>query len=111
MSQLIKLNEMDNVAIVRRHLNVGEEGAVMAIPKGHKMALCEIAQGQPVIKYSQIIGPFLMERTFMLKILNFEGSKKNTSMVLRPQVSLKNMTKLHFLDLSDQMVKLGQEIP
>ncbi len=56
MSQLIKLNKMDNVAIVRRQLQVGEEGAVMVIPKGHKMALCDIAQGQPVIKYAQIIG-------------------------------------------------------
>ncbi len=56
MSQLMRLNEIDNVAIARRNINVGEEGAVVAIPKGHKVAICDIAQGQPIIKYAQIIG-------------------------------------------------------
>jgi Altronate dehydratase len=52
----MRLNEIDNVAIARRNINVGEEGAVVAIPKGHKVAICDIAQGQPIIKYAQIIG-------------------------------------------------------
>jgi altronate hydrolase len=56
MSELIKLNEIDNVAMARRHLNYGEEGAKAVIPKGHKMALQDIARGDPVIKYAQIIG-------------------------------------------------------
>ena len=56
MSNLIKLNKIDNVAMARKHLNLGEEGAVTVIPKGHKIALCDIAKGQPVIKYAQIIG-------------------------------------------------------
>ena len=56
MSALIKLNEIDNVAIARCHLNLGVDGAKDAIPKGHKMALQDIAAGDPVVKYAQIIG-------------------------------------------------------
>ena len=56
MSELIKLNMIDNVATARRHLDVGEEGASSVIPKGHKMALKDIAQGDPIIKYAQVIG-------------------------------------------------------
>ena len=56
MSELIKLNTIDNVATARRHLHVGEEGASSVIPKGHKMALKDIAQGEPIVKYAQVIG-------------------------------------------------------
>ena len=56
MSELIKLNAIDNVATSRRHLNVGEEGATSIIPKGHKMAIKDVALGDPIIKYAQIIG-------------------------------------------------------
>ena len=56
MSSIIILGEEDNVAIATRTLKVGEEGAVNSIPKGHKIALENIKQGDAIIKYSQLIG-------------------------------------------------------
>ena len=56
MSDLIRLDPTDNVAVARRPLEVGQEGATQLIPRGHKMALAPIAAGQPVRKYAQIIG-------------------------------------------------------
>ncbi len=68
-SVAIQLHPHDNVAIVRRSL---EEGTALAlepgahpravlsvrqtIPGGHKVALREIAAGDPVLRYGQIIG-------------------------------------------------------
>lgn len=56
MSALVKLNPADTVAIARRALKVGEEGAREDIPRGHKMALAPIAAGESVLKYAQVIG-------------------------------------------------------
>ena len=56
MTEIIILNEKDNVGIAKRTLKIEEEGAIAIIPKGHKIAIKEIMKGQPVIKYSQTIG-------------------------------------------------------
>lgn len=56
MSALLRLDPADNVATAIRTLAPGEEGAAEPIPRGHKMALIAIPQGQPVRKYAQIIG-------------------------------------------------------
>ena len=86
MSELIKLNTIDNVATARRHLHVGEEGASSVIPKGHKMALKDIAQGEPIVKFAQVIAmlqnQYRLAPTFMLKILNFEVWIKTMSLGL-----------------------------
>ena len=56
MSEVIKLNQIDNVAMAKKTLQLGEEGAKNIIPKGHKIALTDIGLGNPIIKYAQIIG-------------------------------------------------------
>ncbi|MCX6904321.1 MAG: UxaA family hydrolase, partial [Verrucomicrobia bacterium] len=58
------LHPADTVAVLKRPLLAGTELAgdsvrIMvheAIPAGHKVALCDVADGQPVFKYGQIIG-------------------------------------------------------
>ncbi len=56
----VRLNPADNVATAIRPLEVGAmvEGvsAIALIPRGHKVALRDIAKGQPVLKYAQVIG-------------------------------------------------------
>jgi altronate hydrolase len=68
MNALILLNPGDSVAVAVDGLEAGASGQVLgcgqgeavpaleAIPKGHKIALADIAQGQPVIKYGLPIG-------------------------------------------------------
>ena len=57
---LLTLSNEDSVAVALRALKDGEQldgltisGRVM---KGHKVALRDIAQGEPIIKYAQVIG-------------------------------------------------------
>ena len=62
----IKLTEKDNVATVLKAVSKGEQicfaaeqeatEALSDIPFGHKIAVCEIAQGSEIIKYGEIIG-------------------------------------------------------
>ena len=64
MEQIIRINENDTVAVAVRELAVGEQlvletGTVTVketIPAGHKVALRDIAQGEPVVKYGYPIG-------------------------------------------------------
>ena len=56
MSNLIKIDLNDNVAMAKASIKMGCEGAKENIPKGHKIALKHFSKGDPVIKYSQIIG-------------------------------------------------------
>ena len=48
MKQTIKINDLDNVMVMIE----GND----TIPAGHKMALTDIPEGQPVIKYGNVIG-------------------------------------------------------
>ena len=111
MSQLIKLNKMDNVAIVRRQLQVGEEGAVVAIPKGHKMALCDIAQGEPVIKYAQIIGyasKSIPSGTHVhVENLEFRSVKKEYHYGTQVSTGMKDSKKATFLGYKRPNGKVG----
>ena len=64
----IMLRENDNVATALRDLKQGEEAVIgihertlrvtvrQAIPFGHKVAVTEIAQGDRVLKYGEVIG-------------------------------------------------------
>lgn len=52
----VRLSDRDNVVTAVRPLQVGEEGAVELIPRGHKIATADIAKGDAVHKYAQIIG-------------------------------------------------------
>jgi len=56
----VRLDNRDNVATAAQSLEVGEavEGTatVALIPRGHKVALSDIAKGDAVYKYAQIIG-------------------------------------------------------
>src|SRR6202162_1099483 len=58
----LRLNPADDVVIACRELDAGtnllKEGVVCKerIPAGHKVAVRAIAQGDPVRRYSQIIG-------------------------------------------------------
>ncbi len=61
---LLRLRETDSVAVVKKPLKPGTElvngtlrlVAAKGIPPGHKIALREIAEGEAVTKYGQIIG-------------------------------------------------------
>ena len=62
MRKSVRLNARDNVAVAREALNPGErlvDEAVTvadAVPRGHKVAVAAIAEGEPIRKYDQIIG-------------------------------------------------------
>ncbi|SFP43972.1 UxaA family hydrolase [Tranquillimonas alkanivorans] len=56
MSATIRLDSSDNVVTATRPLAVGDDGATTLVPRGHKMAVRDIAKGEPVLKYAQIIG-------------------------------------------------------
>ena len=62
MSPVIRIHAQDNVVIARRQLLGGTvlaaEGVTVSglVPPGHKVATCDIAVGQPVRRYDQIIG-------------------------------------------------------
>jgi altronate hydrolase/galactarate dehydratase len=58
----IKLNPADNIVIALRDLKAGERPDGLAMPlhsdvaRGHKIADTQIAAGESVIRYGQIIG-------------------------------------------------------
>jgi altronate hydrolase len=56
----VRLHAADNVVVAAREIPegtaVGGVAARRAIPRGHKVAVAEIATGEPVRKYNQIIG-------------------------------------------------------
>jgi altronate hydrolase len=56
----VRLHAADNVVVAAREISEGTAvGGVTArrnIPRGHKVAVAEIAEGEPVRKYNQIIG-------------------------------------------------------
>ncbi len=60
MKTYIKINEKDNVIVALTDIRAGYEAegikALEEIPAGHKMALTDIAKGEPVIKYGYRIG-------------------------------------------------------
>ena len=56
MSSTIRLDPADHVATARVALEAGQEGAIEPIPRGHKMALVDLARGEAVKKYAQVIG-------------------------------------------------------
>ena len=64
MQDIVKINQNDNVAVALRPIPQGETltvagepvTAIEEIPQGHKMALSDIAAGEPVIKYGFRIG-------------------------------------------------------
>ena len=63
---LIVLDGRDNIAIALQDLALGlviEQADIdtplvvtNAIPRGHKIALCDIAKGDPIIKYGERMG-------------------------------------------------------
>jgi arabinonate dehydratase len=56
----VRLHAADNVVVAAREIPegtaVGGVAARRAIPRGHKIAVAAIAEGEPVRKYNQIIG-------------------------------------------------------
>ncbi len=52
----LRLNSVDNVVIALQPLKAGEDTAIEPVPRSHKMALSDIATGENVIRYGQIIG-------------------------------------------------------
>ena len=56
MNDTIRLDPSDNVETALRALTPGESGATTPVPRGHKLAVRDIAKGEAVLKYAQIIG-------------------------------------------------------
>lgn len=64
MNSFIKINDNDNVAVAFKKLEIGEvlnigDNAITIvdeIPAGHKVALCDICNGDSVVKYGFSIG-------------------------------------------------------
>src|SRR5690242_4983158 len=56
----VHLHAADNVLVATRDLQEGESADELtvraAVPRGHKVAVAPIAEGEPVRKYNQIIG-------------------------------------------------------
>ena len=52
----VRLSASDNVVTAIAALDIGQEGAITQIPRGHKMATQDIPKGAPVHKYAQVIG-------------------------------------------------------
>lgn len=64
----ILIHETDNVAVCLEDLAAGASAAVMAgkdtltvtavdaVPRGHKIAMREIADGESILKYGEVIG-------------------------------------------------------
>ena len=52
----VRLSDQDNVVTATKPLEIGTKGATQLIPRGHKMATTDIAKGEPIRKYAQIIG-------------------------------------------------------
>ena len=69
MSNVIRIHDNDNVAVALSPIPAGEVitaggitvAAVEDIPQGHKIALCDIAEGENVIKYGFPIGHTLAD--------------------------------------------------
>lgn len=68
--EVIILNLNDNVATAARQLEIGESFNIdgntnitisRRIPVGHKLAISEIASGDSIIKYSEIIGQAMVD--------------------------------------------------
>lgn len=70
--QYIKIHTLDNVAVALADLAEGTEVTVdgqavilrQAVSRGHKFALCDIAQGENVIKYGLPIGHTLVDGAY-----------------------------------------------
>jgi altronate dehydratase len=64
MPDILRLADIDNVAVALRALAAGEVvaagsarvTALVSIPVGHKLALREIPQGEAILKYGQVMG-------------------------------------------------------
>ncbi len=60
MEKLIRINEVDTVAVALENVKAGDVysdvKAGQDIPQGHKMALCKINKGDNIIKYGFPIG-------------------------------------------------------
>ncbi|MEM7505251.1 MAG: altronate dehydratase family protein [Pseudomonadota bacterium] len=60
MADFIRLSEADNVATATRPLEAGSQiaGVTTAaiVPRGHKLAIADIPDGAPVVKYANVIG-------------------------------------------------------
>jgi|SRR5271166_4414311 len=64
MVDVLRLADVDNVGVALRALAAGETIAVgdarvtvtSAIPSGHKLALRDIAAGDSILKYGQVMG-------------------------------------------------------
>ena len=60
MAKFFKINELDNVSVALEKIEKGySENGIIAlddIPFGHKIALCDIKEGENIIKYGNPIG-------------------------------------------------------
>ena len=68
MAKALRINDRDNVAVLlcdaaaREEVEVGTGPAVVRLPArqtiafGHKIALADLAAGQPIVKYGEEIG-------------------------------------------------------
>ncbi|MBR2100838.1 MAG: UxaA family hydrolase [Eubacterium sp.] len=60
MAKFFRINEIDNVAVALEAIEKGyDENGLTAldnIPFGHKIALCDLKEGDNVIKYGNPIG-------------------------------------------------------
>lgn len=66
MHRCIKINSADNVAVAINHIGKGTVvidgvSARNDIPQGHKIALEEIPEGSPIIRYGVILGYALQD--------------------------------------------------
>ena len=69
MRKLLVLNPKDNIAVALAELNAGENidqdnlkfKVLEAIPRGHKIATCDIKKSAGIIKYGERMGHAIKE--------------------------------------------------
>ncbi|MEJ6394216.1 altronate dehydratase family protein [Gymnodinialimonas sp. 2305UL16-5] len=55
-TKTLHLHDADNIAIALENLAVGVAGAIETVPRSHKIAVADIAEGAKILRYGQVIG-------------------------------------------------------
>jgi altronate dehydratase large subunit len=96
-AKVMLLDSADNVATALQHLRQGTEVTLSGksvrlredIPFGHKLALCDLAPGEPVIKYGERIGLTVVsvEQGGHVHIHNLESARSLKEQAVTPHLA------------------------
>ena len=103
MAKLFRINELDNVAVALEKIEKGySENGITAlddIPFGHKLLLCDLKQGENIIKYGNPIG-HITEDTKAGSHIHSHNLKTNLSSIIEYKFEKNNEYKPEKSDLT-----------